>query len=240
MLERLLRSLVTGLAILVVSAAAAGAQKAPKQVIFVDFVVLNEGQGLKDRDAYDIKALPIAARHGIKRFASLDIKHVVRTPGLKPQRLDLWLLPSPQALNAWAADPEYKALIAQRDEVHDMKALTLYLAVPARPMTEFGKHHYLIEIQKTGSGFSRELFANYEKKSDQIAAPYAIRRVAVLNMAKKLLGIGPAGQRLNIWHLPNEQNFSAWGKNKEFKALGPVRQQLFDLPQYLMLIAQGR
>jgi hypothetical protein len=121
-----------------------------------------------------------------------------------------------------------------------MKALTLYLAVPARPMTEFGKHHYLIEIQKTGSGFSRELFANYEKKSDQIAAPYAIRRVAVLNMAKKLLGIGPAGQRLNIWHLPNEQNFSAWGKNKEFKALGPVRQQLFDLPQYLMLIAQGR
>jgi len=231
------------LAVLILVASPAQAQqkaKPKKQLVFVDFVVMSEGHGLKERAAYDAKADPIAARYGIKRFASLDIVQNVVSQNFRPVRLDLWLLPSPQALSAWSKDPDYKALLPYRNCVHDMKALTLYFAVPALPLRKVKKAHYMIELQTMGPGFDAKTFAAYEKKSDLIAELYAVRRVAALSLSKKIIGAGPSGQRLNVWYLPNEGNFKAWGNNKDFKALVPVRQKLFDMSTYTMLIARGR
>jgi uncharacterized protein (DUF1330 family) len=235
----LLLSLAVVVLSTVVASGSAQAQDAAQPLVFVDFVVMSEGHGLDERDIYDAKATPIAARHGVKRFASFDIVQHLLTPGLKPQRLDLWLLPSLEALKAWGDDPEYHALLAYRDKVHDMRALTLYFAKPAGPVEAIGQGNYLIELQTIGSGFDRAVFDEYERDSDEIAASYAIRRVGVYTIVKKVTGAGPDGQRLNIWYLPNEQNFQAWGENKAFQALAPEREKLFDLPNYLMLLGRA-
>ena len=81
--------IVTGLLILLSQFGSAHAQQGAKPVVFVDFVVMKEGYGLKERDTYDAQATPIANRFGIKRFASLDVIQNMTMKGFKAKRLDL-------------------------------------------------------------------------------------------------------------------------------------------------------
>ncbi len=216
------------------------AMAAGQSLVMADFVVMSEGHGLTERDNYDARATPIAARYGIKRLASLDVLHNFTMKGFKVKRLDLWLLPSVKALQAWGDDPEYKALLPYRDRVHDMKVTSLYFAHPAMPLRKLGEGHYFIEMFRAGAGFDRGLFARFKQQSVALGAKYGAAPVAALNITKKILGKGPMGQRLNLWKLTSEQQFLAWVRSAEYKALEPMRQRLFDGRSHLMLVGKSR
>jgi uncharacterized protein (DUF1330 family) len=106
-----------------------GAAPNPSQFVLVDFAVMNEDFGQAERDTYVRETERIAAKYGAKRFASYHI--VQHLGGAGPEDvlvLDLWAMDDPSALQKLSSDPEYKANVPERNKIHNMEALTLYLA----------------------------------------------------------------------------------------------------------------
>lgn len=97
--------------------------------ILVDLVVMQEGAGAEERDEYEDRIAPIAARYGLRLFAAYPISR--RMSGAGPEeamRLNFWSAPSPNAMQQLGQDPDYQAIIPDRNRIHNMEAVTLFFA----------------------------------------------------------------------------------------------------------------
>lgn len=97
----------------------------------VDLVVMAAGAGADERDAYEAKIEPIAARHGFEKVAVFDITGKLAGDGPdKPLRLNIWSIPDMDAMAKLGQDEDYAKLEEERLTLHDFQALTLFFAQP--------------------------------------------------------------------------------------------------------------
>lgn len=213
---------------------------AEQSLVMLDFVYLNKDVEVAERDAYNAKAKPIAARHGVILRSTLDPVRIVLGPkGL--QRLDLWTLPAPQALQAWSDDPDYLAMRSETLAVHDMKRLTLYLAREIGPVQIAPGRHYWVEFLRFDkSGFTGEQFAAYMRETDGIAGKYDLQRVATFGKVGRILGPGFEAHWMNIYSVPDSERLQSYVEDARFVELASMRERLFDLDSSMMAVFQSR
>lgn len=101
--------------------------------ILVDLVVMRSGAGAEERDRYEERIAPIAARYGLRLFAAYPISQ--RMSGVGPEdalRLNFWSAPSPAAMQQLGQDSDYQAIVPDRNRIHNMDEVTLFFAEKAR------------------------------------------------------------------------------------------------------------
>lgn len=219
--------LLSSLSLASLAALPAAAQDAGP-VYMLDFVFLNDGQTLGDRDAYNNRSRPIAARYGISLIATLDPLTITMGPRTLA-RVDVWELPSVQAIGAWGDDADYVALRPEVLRVHDLDDLTLYVASPVMaPAVVPGQVYHLELLTFSEDEWSREAFFSYIRAVDEIAATHGIRRNTSLANLNKLTGSGPTAQFFNLYAVPGANEYRAMGSDPRMTALTPERWRLFD------------
>lgn len=103
----------------------------PSSMVMAEIVVLNDGYGQKERDQYFEATKKTAAKYGIRMFRSYQILQYMTGTGPKNAlELNLWELPGPEAMQKLGNDPDYQSNVVRRDAIHNMSALTLYMAKP--------------------------------------------------------------------------------------------------------------
>lgn len=213
---------------------------AEQRMFMLDFVYLNKNVELAARTAYNSRAAPVAARHGVRLQATLDPVKIVLGP-TDLARLDLWTLPEPNALQAWGRDPDFKAMQPESRAVHDMSKLTLFLAREMAPFQVASGAHYWVEFLRFNeTGFKGEDFSAYIREIDGLAARSQMHRVATFGKVGRILGKGHEAHWMNIYSVPNAQLLQAYLKDARFVELAKVRERLFDLDKSLMAVFQSR
>lgn len=213
---------------------------AEQRMFMLDFVYLNTNVELAARTAYNAKAVPVAARHGVLLQATLDPVKIVLGPK-DLARLDLWTLPEPNALQAWGRDPDFKAMQPESRSVHDMSKLTLFLAREMAPFQVTPGAHYWVEFLRfSENGFKGEDFSAYVREIDGLASKFQMYRVATFGKVGRILGQGHEAHWMNVYSVPNAQSLQAHLKGTRFVALAKVRERLFDLDKSLMAVFQSR
>lgn len=92
--------------------------------VFVDVLTLRPGRSVDEALAYFDKIGTIAARHGLHRVAAIGIDKKMRGhEAINPQMVQLWRVESDNAFAGLGGDPDYKAVIAERDALFDMPNL---------------------------------------------------------------------------------------------------------------------
>lgn len=213
---------------------------AEQRMFMLDFVFLNKNVELAARTAYNSRAVPVAARHGVQLQATLDPVKIVLGPR-DLARLDLWTLPEPNALQAWGRDPDFKAMQSESQAIHDMSKLTLFLAREMGPFQMKPGAHYWVEFLRFNkTGFKGEDFSAYMREIDGLAAQSQMHRVATFGKVGRILGVGYEAHWMNIYSVPNAEKLQAHLKGPRFVELARVRERLFDLDKSLMAVFQSR
>lgn len=232
------RAFLSALVILAWFAPQVAAQEKPLWML--DFIFLNDGATLTDRDAYNAKAQPVAARHGVVLQVTLDTRLMMIGPP-ELDRVDLWTLPGPQALNAWGQDPEYKEMLPEALRVHDMNQLTLYLGREvSAPQITAGAFYYLELFAFHPESFAAQDFIDYVHATDALAQEFGLARVASMSNLQKALGPGPETHWFNLYSVPSEAAFKAWNNDQRFKDLAPTRNRLLNLNNSVLAIMQAQ
>ena len=102
-----------------------GAAVAQERTIMLDFVVLNNGVELQERIDYEELIRPVTERHGMSVLHRYNLDAHLDGMLENASRLLIWEMDSPAALQAVLEDPEYVPHTGQRDEIHNMRALTI-------------------------------------------------------------------------------------------------------------------
>ncbi len=97
----------------------------------VDFVVMNDGHDLDERQGYEADVRPIAQKYGATVTQSYELVNYLGGVVKDAIKLNVWALPGPEAVQQLNEDPDYQAIIPYRNKIHDFEALTLYFAEPA-------------------------------------------------------------------------------------------------------------
>lgn len=108
-----------------------GKREPTTDTIMVDLVVMQDGYGLEEREAYERKMAPIGAKYGVEKFATYDILQKVGGAAPDGLRVNLWAVPDPSAMAKAMSDPDYQKLIPRRDQIHRMDLVTLFFAKQA-------------------------------------------------------------------------------------------------------------
>lgn len=213
---------------------------AAQRLFMLDFVFLNENVTLAARDAYNAKAAPIAARHGVELQATLDPVRVVIGPQ-SLDRLDLWTLPEPAALKQWGDDPDYQAMRVETLAVHDMTHLTLYLAREMGPVRIAPSGLYWVEFLRFDeAGFNGDDFSAYMAEIDAIAGKHAMRRVATFGKVGRILGQGFQAHWMNIYSVADPAQLEENLRDPRFVERAAMRNRLFDMDKSMMGVFQAR
>lgn len=213
---------------------------AEQRLFMLDFVFLNKDMALSARDAYNSKAAPIAARHGVRLQATLDPVQIVIGPR-DLARLDLWTLPDPGALKAWGDDAEYKAMQTETLAVHDVSKLTLYLAREMSAFKMVRDANYWVEfLSFNKTGFKGPEFSAYQAEIDGIAAQSGMNRVATFGKVGRILGQGYEAHWMNIYSVDDPEKLQAHLKNPRFVELETMRKKLFDLDKSIVAVFKSR
>lgn len=220
----MIRSLIAGL-VLCLGVVMAGAQD--RQLYMLDFVFLNDGKTLADRDAFNARSAEIAGRYGILHIATLDPLAITDGPR-NLDRVDIWALPSQQAWQSWGEDPDFKALGPDIAAIHDLDNLTLYFASEAAaPTITPGQPYHLELFTFVEDGFDFDAFAGYVQTIDTIAADHGIQRRASLGGLVKVMGSGPNADWFNLYSVPGPQEYDAMANDPRTRELRDTREALF-------------
>jgi len=203
------------------------AQDAAPPLYLLDFVFLNDGMTIDDHSAYNAQAAPIAARYGINLIATLDPLNITDGPD-SLARVDIWTLPSQQALVQWGADPEFIAMEPEIARIHDMHNLTLYVAENVlSPDVSPGTAYHLELLTVSQERWNREAFINYILSVDEIAESHGIIRQASLSGLDRLTGDGPTANWFSLYSVPGPDEYSAMAEDPRMTALNDTRYSLF-------------
>jgi len=203
------------------------AQGDGSQLYLLDFVFLNDGMTLGDRTAYNAQAAPIAERYGVNLIATLDPLNITDGPD-SLARVDIWTLPSQQALVQWGADPDYIALGSDIARIHDIRNLTLYVAESVlSPNVAPGTAYHLELLTFAEQSWNREAFINYILSVDEIAETHGIIRQGSLSGLNRLTGDGPTANWFSLYSVPGPTEYAAMAEDSRMTALNETRYNLF-------------
>lgn len=99
--------------------------------VLVDLVVMQPGYGIAERNDYEAYIEPIAARCGMRKIYSANVRKHLRGDVEDAIRVNLWHMASGAAMEQLNSDPDYQRNIPNRNRIHNMEAVTLMMAEPA-------------------------------------------------------------------------------------------------------------
>ena len=95
---------------------------------FVDVLTLKKGRTLEEAEAYFQKAIPVIARHGLKRLEVIAVTTKMRGHDeVNPDIVQIWEVEAENPFAPLGQDPDYHALIPTRDALFDMPKLQGWL-----------------------------------------------------------------------------------------------------------------
>ncbi|SHH80907.1 DUF1330 domain-containing protein [Cognatishimia maritima] len=212
-----------------------------EKVYLIDFVVMNDGFDLKERNAYEAEIAPIAGDYGMAVIHSYNLTAHLSGTMSDAVRLNVWELPSPSAMQAVINDPRYAAGVPRRDEIHDMESLTLYMASSDETGQQVADKPVLIDLVVLNEGQEAAARDAYEMKVASIAAKYGFEQVASFPVIQKIAGVGPEQpMRLNLWSLQDPAGMQKLGADPEYVALENERNAIHDFSQLTLFFGQAR
>ncbi|MEW7292403.1 hypothetical protein [Aquimarina sp. 2304DJ70-9] len=226
--------------------AADGNQKSinDSDYVLIDLVVLNMGYGEKDRAAYSKKTAKIASKYQLKKAQSYGIQSHLAGMGPKNAfEFNLWTMPSPTSMAALGQDPAYQANVPNRDKIHDMKALTLFLA---RPKTGFGGFtpkdgkSYLLDFVIMNEGAGALQRSIYNSKVRKIAKKHNVDMVASFDVLQELGGAIHNVLEVNIWEMDSPASMKALGVDAEYQANIEFRNQIHNMQDLTLYMANAK
>ncbi len=214
-------------------------ENAPHRLI--DFVVLKDATALAERNAYEAKMAPIAEQYGARVIHSYDITGHIAGPMEEAVRLNVWAFSEPDALAKLNEDARYQALVPVRDRIHDMEALTLYLAENIRdggPITDGVILVDLVAMTKGNGDAERDA---YEAKMAPIAKRYGFEVVSSFRISQKLAGEGPdSAMRLSLWEGQSPDGLQQLNTDPGYVALAEERDRITDFANLALFMAEPR
>lgn len=229
------------LAVLSLSPIAAAQQKNADNMTMVELTVMNEGFGQKDRDIYIGRTAPIIKKYGMRKVDSYQI--VQRMAGAGPENvleLDLWDVASPDALPKLMSDPQYQANVPFRDKIHNMGALTLYMA---KKKFDAGKispsSMVMVELVVLNDGYGQKERDEYFETTKKIAAKYGIQMYRSYQILQYLSGTGPKNPlELNLWELPGPEAMQKLASDADYQANVPRRDSIHNMSVLTLYMAK--
>lgn len=223
--------------------ATVSAQQAKSNLVMIELTVLKDGYGQKDRDVYISKTAPVVKRYGMKKADSYQIMQ--RLMGAGPENvleLDLWELPSPDAMQKLGSDKQYQANVPFRDKVHDMSALTLYMAKKkfdsSRPIHSAA---VMVELVVLNDGYGQKERDEYFEKTEKVAAKYGIRRFRSYQILQYVMGAGPKDAlELNLWELPDPEALQKLGSDPDYQANVALRDRIHNMAILTLYMAKPK
>ena len=211
--------------------------------ILVDLVVMNEGYGQQERDAYTKKTVKIAAKYGIKKIKTYQIMN--KLSGTGPDQaleLNLWEMDDPSAMQKLGSDPEYLANVSFRDKIHNMQDLTLYIAKPKKVGKAIAADKYvLVDLVVLNDGYGPKDRDGYSKETQRIAKKYGFRKAHSFSLVNHLAGKGPkAAMELNLWELPDPSAMQKLGEDAAYQANVPKRNQIHNMEALTLYLARNK
>jgi len=96
------------------------------KTLLVGVIAMKPGFDYEDHNAYEKTLASITARHGMRLFRAYRIVQPLGGGPANAVAVNIWELPSPEALGKVMSDPEYVAIVPYRDRIHDMAETTMY------------------------------------------------------------------------------------------------------------------
>ena len=201
-----------------------------EETYLIDFVVMSHGHTLKDRDLYDQDILPITEKYGLALKSSLDLTPLSGNFSL-PSRLNIWRVCDEDTLSDLSKDEHYQSLALFRNHIHDMNALTLFLAKKGNISQYLDRRkHFMVDLVSLNDSFSKEDRDRYEEKVVPVAAEYGMLLKQQFELIKYLRGTGPSHAiRLNLWEVNNFEAVSKLSLDKRYKEYIPHRNKIHDM-----------
>ena len=207
----------------------------------IDFVVLKDGHGIEERNTYEFKMSPIAAKYGAKIIHSYDITSHLSGPLKEAVRVNVWKMPNAAAFKKIGSDSAYQALVASRDLIHDMKKLTLYMGNEIQNNGPIKDGVILVDLVVMKDGYGNKERDVYESKMAPLAAKYGFEIAASYAINKKLGGAGPQRPlRLNLWRVKDPSTMKKLSADADYIALASIRNEIHDFSKLTMFYAQPR
>jgi uncharacterized protein (DUF1330 family) len=216
---------------------AATASGAGEKTYILDFVSLNEGVHLSDRDQYDHSVIPIVKKYGMKLKGRFDLDAIAGS-FTQPARLNVWELDSLESMQKIGQDEQYASLKSMRDSIHDMQALTLYVA-DFKTRRKLEKGLVLVDLVVMNEGFGKDDRNSYEAKVLPIAEDYGMRVVQSFDILKKMRGSGPsAAMRLNLWSIEDPEKMKKLSQDERYTSLIEYRNKIHDMDNVSLFFSE--
>ncbi len=213
---------------------------ADNKLNLIDFVIMNEGSDIADRDQYEQRIAPMAERTGLSIVRSVDLVQHLNGGIPRAVRLNIWEMESAANMQALMQDPEYQAEIPTRDAIHNMKDLSLYLATETTNNGGLGTGMVLVDLVVMNDGYGAAERDAYEAKVAPIAAQYGMELAAAYTIDEKLNGAATDDAlRLNLWSVSDPAAMAELNTDPAYQALADERNRLHDFSQLTLFMGQS-
>ena len=215
-----------------------GAAIAQERTIMLDFVVLNNGVELQERIDYEELIRPVTERHGMSVLHRYNLDAHLDGMLENASRLLIWEMDSPAALQAVLEDPEYVPHTGQRDEIHNMRALTIYMGGSAQDEGQITDAAVLVDLVVMNEGFGAEERAEYEASIEPIAERHGLTKIATFPIGARAAGRGPEEPlQLNLWRVEDPAGLQALFADPEFATHIDRRNELHNFDELTLFLA---
>lgn len=220
--------------------AAVAAPATPTHLIAM--LPMREGFGPADQDAYENRIAPIAAEHGMRRESAYTVTKFLGGAG--PQRastLGTWSLSKPSTLQDVMGDRRYQANVSQRDRVHDMANVAMYLtSAEVTTAAPPSGHTQLVAVLATKPGFGYDDHVSYEQSISAIAKRHGMHLVRSYRVLQPMgAGIKNA-VAVAVWDLKNSGTLGEVMRDPQYVAHIAQRDRIHDMAATTMYLATPR
>ncbi|MBI4674985.1 MAG: hypothetical protein HY741_25375 [Chloroflexi bacterium] len=194
-----------------------------------------------DHAAYLQAIKPYMEKHGLVHRAAFNVlkkgsgsaaEHVVQ--------IGLMQLASPEGMQGIFQDPGYQSHVPQRDQIHDMENLTLYMAKPVFEKPFNKANVTLMDFVVMQPGYGKENWETYFSNLERIGAKYKLTRVASYEILQYTTGKGPKEAVLiNLYEAPTPETLGQLQQDKEYQEkMVPERDRIFNMQEHSVFITR--
>lgn len=222
--------------------AAASAQTAATPTHLIALLPMRDGFGPADQDAYEEVIAPIAAEHGMRRESAYTITRFLGGAGPKnASTFGAWSLGKPSTLQDVMGDPRYQANVAQRDRVHDMAHVAMYVtSAEVSSAAPPPGHALLVGVLAMKPGFGYGDHVAYEQSIAAVTERHGMRLFRSYRVLQSMgAGIGNA-VAVAVWDLKSPEVLGQVMKDPEYVAKLDTRDRIHDMAATTMYFVTPR
>ncbi|NMH86857.1 hypothetical protein [Flavivirga algicola] len=209
------------------------------QIYMIDFVVLNDGFTIKDRNKYEKKVIKITKKYGMKIQQSYKLNKHMKGDLIGAIKLNIWILPNANVLKELSKDEDYLEMVAYRNEIHNMNAVTIYMAESETNLGQLKGENIFVDLVVMNDGYGNVERDVYEDKILPVAENYGMHLKNVFNIREYKMGMGPKNAiRLNIWEIEDPKKMKELGEDKHYIEHVPFRNKIHNMSALTLYLAE--